>query len=160
MINCNGAKTGTFDPFDDLYRIVYRLTMRTVGATEISESPELLDRTLKLFEDVESSASATRIAFPWLPTRGYIMQMVSGAKLYAIFDKFAKQRKATGKKYDDAFQSLLDMEVDMVRVLSVSEQKPPHVLLLAMANQTHELQATTGFKILTQATSGIHYEKI
>lgn len=120
MAKRNGTKTGTFDPFDDIYRIVYHLTMRTVGATEICESPELLASTLKMFEDLERSASATRIAFPWLPTRGYIMQMVTGAKLYSVFNKLAKQRKETGKKYDDAFQFLLDTDVDMVRVLSVS----------------------------------------
>lgn len=116
----HGAKTGVFDPFEDIYRIVYQLTMRTVGATEIAESPELLDRTLKCFEEMEGAASVARIAFPWLPTPGYLTQVINGAKLYAIFDKFAKDRKTTGRREEDALQFLLDMDVDMVRVLSVS----------------------------------------
>lgn len=115
-----GSKTGVFDPFDDIYRIVYQLTQRTVGATEIAESPELLRTTLHYFELLERSASATRIAFPWLPTRGYLTQMYVGARLYSIFDKFATQRRTTGQRYDDALQFLLDSDTEMVRVLSVS----------------------------------------
>lgn len=115
-----GAKTGVFDPFDDIYRIVYQLTMRTVGATEIAESPELLEKTLKMFEDMEGAASATRIAFPWLPTRAYLTQMMVGAQLYSTFNNIAKERKATGQRYEDAMQFLLDSDVDMIRVLSVS----------------------------------------
>lgn len=115
-----GAKTGVFDPFDDIYRIVYQLTMRTVGATEIAESPELLRKTLKMFEDMEGAASATRIAFPWLPTRAYFTQMMVGAQLYSTFNNIAKERKASGQRYEDAMQFLLDSDVDMIRVLSVS----------------------------------------
>lgn len=125
-----GGKTGVFDPFDDVYRIVYQLTMRTVGATEIAESPELLSRTLGYFEDMEGAAGVARIAFPWLPTRGYLTQVIQGARLYAIFNKFATDRKKTGRREEDALQFLLDQEVDMVRVLSVgytqrSCSKPP-----------------------------------
>lgn len=115
-----GQGTGAFDPFDDLYRIVYQLTMRTVGATEIAESPQLMARTLSLFEEVERNTSSTRIIFPWLPTLGYIRQTIAGGKLYVIFDKIAKERRSTGKTHEDAFQFLMDTGEDIVRILTVS----------------------------------------
>lgn len=116
----DGQKTGVFDPFDDLYHIVYQLTMRTVGATEIAESPELLARTLGLFEEVERNTSSTRIIFPWFPTIGYIRQTIAGGKLYVIFDKIAKERRSSGKTHEDAFQFLMDTGEDIVRILTVS----------------------------------------
>lgn len=115
-----GAQTGTFDPFDDIYHIVYQLTMRTVGATEIADSPRLLARTLGLFEQVERNMSTTRIIFPWLPTLGYVRQTIAGGKLYVIFDKIAKERRRTGKTHEDAFQFLMDTGEDIVRILTVS----------------------------------------
>lgn len=115
-----GARTGVFDPFDDIYRVVYQLTMRTVGATEIAESPELLEKTLKMYEDIEGAASPARIAFPWLPTRGSLTRLVVGARLYQTFSNIAKERKDTGRRYEDALQFLLDSDVNMVRILSVS----------------------------------------
>ena len=115
-----GQETGMFDPFDDLYHIVYQLTMRTVGATEIAESPQLLARTLGLFEEVEQNMSTTRIIFPWLPTLGYVRQTFAGGKLYVIFDKIAKERRKTGKTHEDAFQFLMDTGEDIVRILTVS----------------------------------------
>jgi len=111
--------TGIFDPFDDIYRIVYQLTMRTVGANDIAESPELLEKTLLLFEKIEESASPARIIFPWLPTPAYLRRMAAGAKLYMIFNKIAAERRKTGKRSDDALQFLLDNGDDMVRILTV-----------------------------------------
>lgn len=114
-------KTGTFDPFDDIYHVVYQLTMRTVGATEIAESPELLARTLGLFEEVERNTSTARIIFPWMPTLGYVRQTIAGGKLYVIFDRIAKERRRTGKTHEDAFQFLMDTGEDITRILTVSE---------------------------------------
>jgi hypothetical protein len=122
--------TGTFDPFDDIYHIVYQLTMRTVGATEIAESPELMARTLSLFEEVERNTSTARIIFPWMPTLGYVRQTIAGGKLYVIFDKIAKERRRTGKTHEDAFQFLMDTGEDIVRILTVSILDPFYSLAL------------------------------
>lgn len=115
-----GGQTGVFDPFDDMYQAVYQLTMRTVGATEIAESPQLLARTLGLFEEVERNTSTARIIFPWLPTPGYVRQTIAGGKLYVIFDRIARERRGTGRTHDDAFQFLMDSGEDIVRILTVS----------------------------------------
>lgn len=120
LVEREGAQEGIFNPFDDIYRIVYQLTMRTVGATEIANSPEMLAKTLSLFEAIERSASATRIIFPWLPTLGYLSQMYNGAKLYSIFNKINNDRLKTGRREEDAFQFLMDSNIGTVRVLAVS----------------------------------------
>ncbi|OAA56523.1 Cytochrome P450 [Niveomyces insectorum RCEF 264] len=115
-----GADTlaGTFDPFVDINRIVYQLTMRTVGADDIAESPELLDKTLSLFEQIESSSSPARIIFPWLPTFGYIKRMSAGFRLFMTFKRIADDRRKSGCRRKDALQYLLDGGESMERIVT------------------------------------------
>ena len=120
VVSRNGGREGVMDPFDDVYRIVYQLTMRTVGATEIAESPELLATTLRLFEQIESSNSPARIIFPWLPTPAHFKRMAAGARLYMIFNKIIEERKKTGKREEDPLQFLLDTGEDTMKILTVS----------------------------------------
>ncbi len=114
------GKEGIFDPFDDIYKIVYQLTQRTVGAKEIAESPEMLAKTLHLFEVIEDSVSPSNIIFPWLPTPNRLRKTIAGGRLYFMLDKIVKDRKASGRREDDALQFLIDGGDDLIRILSVS----------------------------------------
>jgi cytochrome P450 len=116
-----GGREGAMDPFDDIYRIVYQLTMRTVGATEIAGSPELLATTLRLFEQIEQSNSPARIIFPWLPTPAHFKRMAAGARLYMIFNRIIDERKRSGRREQDPLQYLLDTGEDTLKVLTVSQ---------------------------------------
>ncbi|KAH7039996.1 cytochrome P450 [Microdochium trichocladiopsis] len=98
----------TMDPFYHLYRTVYRLTMRTVGAEEIAEDPNLFEATLENFEKFESLASTTRVIFPWLPTPNHVRRMYKGARLAMVFRSIIDKRVATGKTRDDAIQYLIE----------------------------------------------------
>lgn len=118
----NGSDWRVFNPFDDMYRIVYKLTMRTVGATEIAEDPELLRYSLGIFEAFDRSSSNLRIIFPWLPTPRHLYRMYNGARLYMVFDKILKQRVKSSVKMDDALQTLIDQGADVEDVVMVSEQ--------------------------------------
>lgn len=140
-----GGREGVLDPFDDIYRIVYRLTMRIVGATEIASSPELLATTLRLFEQIEQSSSPARIIFPWLPTPAHLKRMAAGARLYIIFNRIIEERKRVGRREEDALQHLLDTGEDTLKVLTVSwaestslfscAQPPPRCLPLLCRSQ-------------------------
>ncbi|KAM7203021.1 cytochrome P450 6A1 [Rhypophila sp. PSN 637] len=109
---------GMIDPFDDIYRIVYMLTVRMVGPTEFVERPEMLDKTMHYFESYESALSATRVVFPWMLTWNWAKQMYYGAKLFNTLDSVVKERKKTGRRPDDALQFLLDGGDGLVRILT------------------------------------------
>lgn len=46
-------ETKTIDPFDDIYRLVFQVTMRTVACIEIASDHEMLRKVLGLFETIE-----------------------------------------------------------------------------------------------------------
>ncbi|KAK1998303.1 cytochrome P450 6A1 [Colletotrichum falcatum] len=103
-----GCEFGTSDPFEDMYRLVFQLTVRMVGCDEVAEDPALLRRVLTIFEGIDGAATATKIMFPWMPTVGHLRRVVSGAKMYRILEGLIRERKARGVPRDDALQFLID----------------------------------------------------
>lgn len=115
--NGNSAE-GLMDPFDDIYRLVYQITMRTVGATEIAESKELCAQTLKYFEAIDQNPSPARIVFPWLPTLNQVRRTVAGGKLFMVLRKIVEARRKEGRREEDALQHLLDTgNTDLTQLL-------------------------------------------
>jgi sterol 14-demethylase len=108
------------NPFDDIYRLVYRLTMRTLGPFEIAEDPKLLDHTLSIFEQFEKYGSPSKVIFPWLPTRDYFVKLYLSFRLFWIFRGIVKQRERTGKMPADTVQYLLDAGSSIQQVATVS----------------------------------------
>jgi hypothetical protein len=113
------GEDAVMDPFDDIYRVVYALTMRTVGTAEIYRSPELMDKTLRWFEKLQGS-SAVQIIFPWLPTFADLNRMYAGGRLYYLLKGFVDDRKKTGRREEDALQYLIDSgDDDIKKVISL-----------------------------------------
>ncbi|KAH6982363.1 cytochrome P450 6A1 [Ilyonectria sp. MPI-CAGE-AT-0026] len=110
--------TKVMDPFEDIYRIIYRLTMRTVGANDIAEDQELLARTLHLFEKIGNSTSPTKVIFPWMPTLSHMKRMAAGAQLYMILQEIVNKRKKAGVRGDDALQYLIDQGDSVAKILT------------------------------------------
>jgi sterol 14-demethylase len=52
------------DPFVDRYRLVYPLTMRTVGCEEVAGDQNLLLKTLGILEGIEGADPRTKLLFP------------------------------------------------------------------------------------------------
>ncbi|KAK2009263.1 cytochrome P450 6A1 [Colletotrichum eremochloae] len=102
------SEFGTSDPFEDMYRLVFQLTVRMVGCDEVAEDPALLQRMLHIFEGIDGAATATKVMFPWMPTVGHFRRVISGAKMYRILEGLIRERKARGVPGNDALQFLMD----------------------------------------------------
>ncbi|KAK1573915.1 cytochrome P450 6A1 [Colletotrichum navitas] len=102
------SEFGTSDPFEDMYRLVFQLTVRMVGCDEVAEDPVLLLRMLRIFEGIDSAATATKIMFPWMPTVGQMRRVISGGRMYRILEGIIRERKARGVPGNDALQFLMD----------------------------------------------------
>jgi cytochrome P450 len=100
--------SGITNPFDSLYRVVFRLTIRMVGADEIAEDPLVLEDTLKLFELIDNSATATSVMFPKFPSPAVLKRTYAGTRLYFLVENIIKKRAASDEKHDDALQYMLD----------------------------------------------------
>lgn len=100
--------SGVTNPFESLYRIVFRLTIRMVAADEVADDPKLLEETLRYFEMIDSSATATSVMFPKLPSPAVLKRTYAGARLYVMVENIIKKRAASDEKHDDPMQYMLD----------------------------------------------------
>lgn len=108
---------GITNPFESIYRIVFRLTIRMVGADDIANDPVLLEQTLKHFEMIDQSATATSVMFPKFPSPAVLKRTYAGARLYMMVEKIVKQRAESGEKHDDALQYMLDQGDRMFKII-------------------------------------------
>jgi cytochrome P450 len=109
--------SGTTNPFESVYRIVFRLTIRMVGAEEIAEDPKKLEQTLKYFEMIDQSATAAAVMFPKFPSPAILKRYYAGAKLFMMMENIVKKRAASDEKHDDALQYMLDQGDRMFRII-------------------------------------------
>ena len=116
------SPNGITDPFDSIYKIVFQLTMRTVGCNEIANDPALLAKTLSYFEIIEQSATPVVVIFPWLPTLSKLKRTYAGGRLYMLFQSIVNNRKKTGQRDEDALQFLIDQGDDVAKIIGVSAQ--------------------------------------
>jgi hypothetical protein len=107
------------NPFDNIYRLVYGLTMRMLGSFEIAEDPRLLDYTMSVFEQFEKYSGPSNIIFPWLQTRDYFAKLHLSFRLFRIFCGIVKQRERTGNIPADTVQYLLDGGSSIQQVVTV-----------------------------------------
>lgn len=107
------------DPFDDLYKLIYQLTMRAVGCTEIAEDPKMISKTLAIFRSLEGANPATRLVLPWLPTPGHIKRLVAGFRMYLIIKRIIDKRTQEGRRENDPLQMLLDQAMALEDIVGV-----------------------------------------
>lgn len=107
------------DPFDSIYRTVFQLTMRTVACVEIASDPDMLERVLKLFETIESTATPLSIMYSWMPLPSQLRRTYAGAQLYMILKNIIDKRTKEGRREDDALQYLLDQGDDLYKIITV-----------------------------------------
>ncbi|CAK4034075.1 cytochrome P450 6A1 [Lecanosticta acicola] len=112
------GSSGTTDPFDSIYRMVFQFTMRTVACNEIADDPPLLSRCLSLYETVENAADQWMIMFPWMPLLSKARRTYASAQLYMIFKKVVDDRKRHGRHEEDALQFLIDQGDDLTKIIT------------------------------------------
>lgn len=109
------------DVFESIFRMIFKFTMRTVACNEIADDGVLLEKTMRLFEDLDSTATPLSISFPWMPTPAKLQRYYVGAQLYKIVNDVIKAREKTGRRDDDPLQYLLDQGDKTIDILTVSQ---------------------------------------
>ncbi|KAI1750669.1 cytochrome P450, partial [Xylaria castorea] len=105
------------NPFVDIYELVYKLTIRLVGSTEIAEDRKSLIWTLSIFERFEKSSSTAGFVFPWLITPAHIVRMVLGIRLYVRLSRIIQTRKYSSIIRHDALDYLLSQGADPATIV-------------------------------------------
>ncbi|KAK7036241.1 cytochrome P450 6A1 [Favolaschia claudopus] len=103
-----GALEPITNPFDSIYRTVFRLTINTIAASSISANPAVCDALVKIFHELDRSGTPATILFPWFPwwervRRFYLMKHFHDIMMVAL-----AERRREGRDDEDPLQFLLD----------------------------------------------------
>lgn len=64
------GNTGKVDPFEDMYSMIFQVTIRAAGCKEIADSVEECKKLEALYWLIETGATPTSVLFPWFPSEG------------------------------------------------------------------------------------------
>lgn len=117
----NGFKDeAVVDPFDNIFKIAFQLTIRSVGCGDIADDLDLMGKMMHWYHLVDSLTSPTAVMYPWIPTWGMFKRTVAGMRLFGIVKDIGDERLRTGKRGDDAMQIMMDQGDDMGHIVGVS----------------------------------------
>jgi hypothetical protein len=113
-----------FNPFDDIYRLIFLHMMRTVGCHDIATDRKLLDQMLDYYHGFSDCTTLSVIVFPWLPSPSLIKRFYCGARLYLILKGIVSERQKLAtqgiRKFDDPLQELVDRHCGSSHIIGVS----------------------------------------
>lgn len=113
------TRSTIFSPFDEMWSLVYQTTHRLLGCHDIADDPVLLRKTLAIYAKMDKS-SALEIMFPSLPTPNKLKKLWAGVRLYWILTCIIDERRKSGRRRDDAMQTLIDQGDSNVHIGAVS----------------------------------------
>jgi cytochrome P450 len=111
--------SGITDPFNSIYSLVFKLTMRTVGCNDIADDSEQLRAIMGHYEVMDKSFTPLVVYFPWLPTIQGLKRKFAGARIYLAFKRIVDRRRKKDEKGDDPLQYLIDQGDNMTQIIGV-----------------------------------------
>ncbi|KAF5369081.1 hypothetical protein D9758_002903 [Tetrapyrgos nigripes] len=109
--------SGSFDPFEKVYELVFQVTVRTLSCSEISDDVALVSRLKKLYDTLDAGTTPATVLLPWLPTPSMLRKLWATKDIYDIVVAAIKSREESGISRDDTLQMLLDSGDDKLVVV-------------------------------------------
>ncbi|KAJ7929747.1 cytochrome P450 [Mycena leptocephala] len=111
----NGLSAQT-NPFDTIYRTIFRLTVNTIAASTIASSPAICDALAKIFHELDQSGTPATILFPWFPGWERMQRFYLMKKFYNIMTAAIDERRSEGRNDEDPMQYLIDAGLSSLEI--------------------------------------------
>ncbi|KAJ3217913.1 hypothetical protein HDU67_007064 [Dinochytrium kinnereticum] len=104
---------GEMDPFRNFFKLVFQLTVRMLGPTEIASSEELQTKLENLYLTIEYSAGVVSNFLPWIPSKKRDQRDIANKDLFIFLsgildDRINERASGVFREKKDAVDSLLD----------------------------------------------------
>ncbi|KAJ3112870.1 hypothetical protein HDU96_004053 [Phlyctochytrium bullatum] len=105
--------SGTMDPFHNFFKLVFKLTVRMLGPSDVAADDNLLDELEDIYMTIEKSSSIVSNFIPWIPSVKRQQRDEANKKLFAFFSKYVDSRQNERnsdviRPQKDVIDSLLD----------------------------------------------------
>ncbi|KAG1876184.1 cytochrome P450 [Suillus subluteus] len=100
--------SGTFDPFEKIYELLFQITVRSLSCEELADDPVQVARLKELYDTLDSGTTPATVLLPWLPGPSMLKKLLATKKIYDIIVRAIDERERSGISKPDTLQMLLD----------------------------------------------------
>ncbi|KAJ7073527.1 cytochrome P450 [Mycena belliarum] len=100
--------SGTFDPFDKIYELIFQTTVRSLSSSEISDDAALVARLKTLYDRLDTGTTPATVLIPWFPTPAMIKKLWATKEIYDIIVRAINAREQSGISRNDTLQMLVE----------------------------------------------------
>ncbi|KAJ7064919.1 cytochrome P450 [Mycena amicta] len=102
------GNAGSFDPFDNIYSLIFQTTVRSLSSGEIADDLALVARLKTLYDRLDVGTTPATVLLPWLPTPAMIKKLWATKEIYDIIVRAIEARERSGSVRNDTLQMLLE----------------------------------------------------
>ncbi|KAJ7268532.1 cytochrome P450 [Mycena rebaudengoi] len=102
------GSSGTFDPFQTIYELIFQTTVRSITCSEIADDEVLVARLKTLYDQLDHGTTPATVLVPWLPTPAMMRKLWATKGIYDIVVRVINARERSGIPQNDTLQMLLD----------------------------------------------------
>ncbi|CAK5279453.1 unnamed protein product [Mycena citricolor] len=103
---------GRLNPFEDMYNLVFQMTVRMATCRELAEERSTVSRLLELFALHEKTSSPISLLFPWLPGRSKRTKEAATRELFDILARYVSLRRNAVEPSSDGIDLLMQAGYD------------------------------------------------
>ena len=112
--------SGKINPFNDVYYLVFQMTVRMTTCSELAEDWAAIDRLFALYWKLEKSATPVALLLPWLPSNARRDKMQATADMYNMLSGYIDSRRSAQESGSDAIDLLIARGEDNTNIIGVS----------------------------------------
>ena len=111
--------TGKIDPFNDVYYLVFQMTVRMATCRELAEDWAAIHRLFRLYWTLEKSATPVGVLLPWLPSKASRDKKQATAEMYNMMCGYVDSRRSAQEPGTDAIDLLIAQGEDNMSIVGV-----------------------------------------
>ncbi|KIM37016.1 hypothetical protein M413DRAFT_423833 [Hebeloma cylindrosporum] len=101
------GREGTMDPFREIYRLAFQLTIRLATCKELAEDKTAVQNLMQCYADIDRGASPIAVMFPWFPSAARKAKEKGTLGLYTLLAHFVEKRRNSPVPSTDPIDVLL-----------------------------------------------------
>ena len=113
--------SGKINPFNDVYYLVFQMTVCMISCRELAEDWAAIDRLFGLYWKLEKSATPVGVLLPWLPSKARRDRKEANADMFNMLSGYVDSRRSAQESgSSDAIDLLIARGDDNMSIIAVS----------------------------------------
>ncbi|KAF8817253.1 cytochrome P450 [Phlegmacium glaucopus] len=97
----------TINPFDQMYKLVFQMTMRMATCRELSDDPDAVKALAQHYRDHRNGSTPTAALFPWFPSWAKVTKLKATTALFNMLSSHVELRRKSTVQTNDPFDILI-----------------------------------------------------